>query len=172
MTQKRDHGACGTFEGKLPVLMPRVAGRGRGLLGRNGVPCKKQTEGKVTGLGFSQPRSCHTMTGTLGWYALLSGRAEGSWPWRLFSHRLLPGKRGPRPPPAPPSHVITPNRVTDLGGTRATTKFPKLTQVVFPGVAMLRLEALEPQEAGGSRPLPHHKHSNGLSTPRRENPQQ
>lgn len=72
-------GACGTFEGKLSVLMPKAAGRGRGFLGGNGVPCKKQTEGKVIGLALSQPRSCHTMTGTLGRRALLCGglRAHG-----------------------------------------------------------------------------------------------
>ena len=59
-SQKRDCGAYGTFDGKLSVLMPKAAGRGRGLHGGNSVPCRKQTEGTVIGLGLSQPRSCHT----------------------------------------------------------------------------------------------------------------
>lgn len=41
VSQECDRGTTGTFKGKLPVLLPQASGRGRWLLGGNGVPCRR-----------------------------------------------------------------------------------------------------------------------------------
>lgn len=66
-SQESDWGATGTFKGKLPVLLPEASGRGRWLLGGNGVPCRRQRENKVAGPGLPWPRFFrHTLTGATG----------------------------------------------------------------------------------------------------------
>lgn len=77
VSQECDWGATGTFKGKLPVLLPKASGRGRWLLGRNGVPCRRQRESKVAGLGLPWSRFfCHTLTGATAGGAGRGGQCD------------------------------------------------------------------------------------------------
>lgn len=68
--QKRGRKACGTFERKLLVLMPKAAGRGGGLLGGNGIPCGEKAR---------------SWPGPGGVACILPGGAQG---WPCLSHGL------------------------------------------------------------------------------------